>query len=45
MSALESLIWNVLGYSSMPIIFLVGFVATVAISIAVLKIMGVKPYK
>ncbi|PSJ37452.1 TIGR02808 family protein [Zobellella taiwanensis] len=27
MSALEKLIWNVLGYTAMPLIFLFGFVA------------------
>ena len=32
MSALESLIWNVLGYSSMPFIFLGGFLATAIVS-------------
>lgn len=26
MSTLEKLIWNVLGYTAMPVIFLIGFV-------------------
>lgn len=45
MSALESLIWNILGYSSMPIIFLVGFIATAGISMLALKVIGAKPQK
>lgn len=43
MSALESLIWNILGYSSMPIIFLVGFLGTAAVAALALKIIGAKP--
>lgn len=37
MSALESLIWNVLGYSAMPMIFLGGFVATVVVACFLLE--------
>jgi len=42
MSALEQIIWNVLGYSSMPIIFLFGFVATALVAVAILKMFGAK---
>ncbi|AEY01927.1 hypothetical protein GU3_10855 [Oceanimonas sp. GK1] len=27
MSAMEKLVWNVLGYAAMPLIFLFGFIA------------------
>ncbi|QBG34884.1 TIGR02808 family protein [Litorilituus sediminis] len=40
MSALEQLIWNILGYSSMPLIFLGGFIATAVVAIALLKMTG-----
>lgn len=40
MSALEQLIWNILGYSSMPVIFLSGFIATAVVAIALLKMTG-----
>ena len=43
MSALEQMIWNVLGYSSMPVIFLAGFAGTALVAIALLKMLGVKP--
>ena len=43
MSALEQMIWNILGYSSMPVIFLAGFAVTALVAIALLKILGVKP--
>ena len=43
MSALEQLIWNILGYSSMPVIFLAGFFATAIVGVAILKIFGAKP--
>ncbi len=43
MSALEELIWNILGYSSMPVIFLVGFIGTAAVAAMVLKMLGAKP--
>lgn len=43
MSALEQLIWNVLGYSSMPVIFLSGFAATALVAVMVLKLFGAKP--
>jgi uncharacterized protein (TIGR02808 family) len=43
MSALEQLIWNVLGYSSMPVIFLVGFAGTAAVAVFILKMLGAKP--
>ncbi len=43
MSALEQMIWNILGYSSMPVIFLAGFAGTALVAIAILKMLGVKP--
>jgi uncharacterized protein (TIGR02808 family) len=43
MSALEQMIWNVLGYSSMPVIFLAGFAGTALVAIIILKMLGVKP--
>lgn len=42
MSALEQMIWNVLGYSSMPVIFLAGFAGTALVAVAVLKMFGAK---
>lgn len=42
MSALEQMIWNVLGYLSMPVIFLTGFVGTALVAVAVFKMMGIK---
>jgi uncharacterized protein (TIGR02808 family) len=42
MSALEQMIWNVLGYASMPVIFLAGFAGTALVAIALLKTLGVK---
>jgi uncharacterized protein (TIGR02808 family) len=42
MSSLEQLIWNILGYSSMPVIFLAGFVGTAVFAVAVLKMFGAK---
>jgi len=43
MSALEQTIWNILGYSSMPVIFLAGFAGTALVAVTVLKMLGVKP--
>ncbi|AOW77974.1 TIGR02808 family protein [Colwellia sp. PAMC 20917] len=43
MSALEQMIWNILGYSSMPVIFLAGFAGTALVAIALLKMLGIKP--
>ncbi|TWX73436.1 TIGR02808 family protein [Colwellia sp. C1TZA3] len=43
MSDLEQLIWNVLGYTSMPFIFLFGFIATALGAVVILKIFGAKP--
>lgn len=43
MSALEQMIWNILGYSSMPVIFLAGFAGTALVAIAILKMLGIKP--
>lgn len=43
MSDLEQLIWNVLGYTSMPFIFIFGFIATALGAVVILKIFGAKP--
>ena len=43
MSDLEQLIWNVLGYTSMPLIFLFGFIATALVAVFILKVFGAKP--
>ena len=43
MSALESTIWNVLGYLAMPTIFIIGFAGVAAVSLGLLKILGSKP--
>ena len=42
MSALESMIWTVLGYLAMPTIFIIGFAAVTAISLLILKMFGAK---
>ncbi|OYD23043.1 TIGR02808 family protein [Oceanimonas baumannii] len=36
MSAMEKLIWNVLGYTAMPLIFLFGFIAVSVVACLVL---------
>lgn len=43
MSELESIIWNVLGYSSMPFIFIGGFVGVFVVTVAILKMSGAVP--
>ena len=43
MSDLEQLIWNILGYSFMPFIFLFGFIATALVAVVILKVFGAKP--
>ena len=40
MSAVETLIWNVLGYSSMAMIFIVGFAITAVIACFLLERVG-----
>jgi len=40
MSTLESVFWHVLGYSAMPVIFIVGFLITAAIGCFLLEITG-----
>ncbi|WP_445398251.1 TIGR02808 family protein [Zobellella sp. An-6] len=36
MSALEKLIWNVLGYTAMPLIFLTGFIGVSVVTCLIL---------
>jgi uncharacterized protein (TIGR02808 family) len=43
MSELESIIWHVLGYSSMPFIFIGGFVGVFLVTAGVLKLTGNHP--
>ncbi|RRJ83865.1 TIGR02808 family protein [Aestuariirhabdus litorea] len=38
MSALESMIWTILGYAAMPTIFLIGFLITAAFTCFVLDL-------
>lgn len=38
MSTLESIFWHVLGYGTMPFIFLVGFVGVAAVSLWILSL-------
>ena len=40
MSAVETLFWNVLGYSSMAMIFIVGFEITAVIACFLLERIG-----
>ena len=40
MSTLESIFWHILGYSAMPVIFIVGFLITAAIGCLLLEITG-----
>lgn len=43
MSELESIIWNILGYSSMPFIFIGGFIGVFVVSAGILKMFGAQP--
>jgi len=43
MSALESIIWHILGYLAMPTIFIGGFVAVFLVAIVILKFLGETP--
>jgi len=45
MSALESMIWTVLGYLAMPAIFIFGFVGVAAVSLVILKMLNKQPSK
>ena len=38
MSTLESIFWNVIGYSAMPLIFIVGFIGVAAGSLWILSL-------
>ena len=40
MSTLESISWHVLGYSAIPVIFIVGFLIVAAVGFFVLEISG-----
>ncbi len=42
MSALESLIWTILGYAAMPAIFIGGFLATAVVACFLLERLGKK---
>lgn len=43
MGELESFIWHVLGYSSMPVIFIGGFVGVFVVAAGILKMFGEAP--
>jgi uncharacterized protein (TIGR02808 family) len=38
MSTFESVFWNVVGYSAMPIIFITGFIGVAAIALWILSL-------
>ncbi len=38
MSTLESIIWHILGYGTMPFIFVVGFIGVAAVSLWILSL-------
>lgn len=38
MSALESIIWHILGYSAMPFIFVFGFIGVALVSLWILSL-------
>jgi uncharacterized protein (TIGR02808 family) len=40
MSTLETIFWNVIGYSAMPIIFLVGFTGVAVGSLWILSLVA-----
>ena len=40
MSALEAMIWNVLGYAAMPTFFIVGFAITAAVACFLVEVTG-----
>jgi uncharacterized protein (TIGR02808 family) len=40
MSALESMIWTVLGYLAMPTIFIFGFACVAAASLLILRMLN-----
>ena len=42
MSALEALIWNILGYMAMPLIFLGGFAGMALTACILLDLLGIK---
>ena len=42
MSTLESIFWHILGYGTMPFIFVVGFIGVAAISLWLLSLTADK---
>lgn len=40
MSALETTIWYILGYATMPLIFLIGFILTAVVACWLLERLG-----
>jgi uncharacterized protein (TIGR02808 family) len=38
MSTLESIFWNIVGYSAMPLIFIIGFIGVAAGSLWILSL-------
>ncbi|WP_354624970.1 TIGR02808 family protein [Psychromonas sp. MME2] len=43
MSELESIIWHILGYSAMPVIFIMGFIGVFCVSAVILNMLGETP--
>ena len=43
MSALESMVWTILGYLAMPLIFIIGFVGVVVVTLVILRMLGKGP--
>ncbi|MEH6624876.1 MAG: TIGR02808 family protein [Motiliproteus sp.] len=39
---METMIWNILGYTSMPLIFVFGFVATALLACMVMDMLGIE---
>ncbi|WP_281646796.1 TIGR02808 family protein [Parendozoicomonas sp. Alg238-R29] len=42
MSSLEWLIWNILGYATMPMIFLAGFAGTALVACILMDLFKIK---
>ncbi len=40
MSALETTIWNILGYTAMPTIFIAGFIGVFLVALTILNLLG-----
>ena len=43
MSELESILWHIAGYATIPTIFVVGFIGVFFAAVVILKISGATP--